>query len=153
MVDSNAIHGPEDGRSSARKGADFERLVREHFAKNGDEPVVLTREFPVSLGFTEKKDRAFDLGIENPPLIIECKAHSWTRNENVPMGKLQAWNEAMLYFSLAPKRYRKALCVAYSFSEKRGETLAEYYVRTFRHLVPPDVTIIEIDGMTSKRLI
>ncbi len=26
--------------------------------------------------------------------------------------------------------------VLYDYSEKRGETLAQYYIRTYRHLIP-----------------
>jgi hypothetical protein len=55
------------------------------------------------------------------------------------------WNEAMYYFALAPEDYRKILFVLRDYSEKRGETLAEYYIRTYDHLVPDQVEFWEYD--------
>jgi hypothetical protein len=51
----------------------------------------------------------------------------------------------MYYFHLAPPRFRKVLFVLRDFSENRGETLAAYYARNYRHLVPSDVEILEYD--------
>ena len=59
--------------------------------------------------------------------------------------KLTVWNEAMYYFLVAPEGYRKILLVLRDVSEKRRETLADYYVRTYGHLVPEDVEIWEVD--------
>ena len=47
----------------------------------------------------------------------------------------------MLYFSLAPSDSRKILFVLRDWSEKRGESLAQYYVRTHSHLIPDDVDL------------
>ena len=152
MVESNGIHRPVDASSSPAKGVAFELLVKKHFADKGDDAVQLDRPFGVLVGFSEKKEREFDLGTEHPPILIECKAHSWTRTGKVPMGKLQAWNEAMLYFSRAPNKYRKILCVGRAYNDERNETLGEYYVKTFRHLIPPDVSVMEFDGPSAKVL-
>ncbi len=62
---------------------------------------------------------------------------------------MTVWNEAMFFFHLAPKRFRKVLFVLRHFSEKRNETLAEYYVRTHSHLIPCGVEIWEYDTLTS----
>ena len=58
----------------------------------------------------------------------------------------------MYYFYLAPRDYRKVLFVQRAFNQKRGETLAEYYVRTFKHLIPNDVEILEYDGTSAKMM-
>jgi hypothetical protein len=55
------------------------------------------------------------------------------------------WNEAMYYFLVAPTGYRKILFVLRDYSEKRRETLAEYYIRTYSHLIPDDVELWEYD--------
>ncbi len=68
-------------------------------------------------------------------MIIECKSHKWTSGNNVPSAKMTVWNEAMLYFSLAPESTRKILFVLRDYS-KRNETLAEYYKRLNEHLIP-----------------
>jgi hypothetical protein len=51
----------------------------------------------------------------------------------------------MYYFTVAPKGYRKILFVLRDYSEERGETLAEYYIRRYSHLIPNDVEICEYD--------
>lgn len=49
---------------------------------------------------------------------------------------MTVWNEAMYYFLLAPIEYRKILFVLKDYSPKRKGTLAEYFVRTNKHLIP-----------------
>ena len=51
----------------------------------------------------------------------------------------------MYYFLVAPPGFRKILFVLRDMSEWRQETLAEYYIRTYRHLIPEDVEIWEFD--------
>ena len=87
-------------------------------------------------------------------MIVECKSHRWTSGDNVPSAKLTVWNKAMYYFYLAPNGYRKIFFILRDFSIKRNETLGEYYVRTYKHLIPEDVEIMEYDsiGMTVKTL-
>ena len=52
----------------------------------------------------------------------------------------------MHYFHLAPPRFRKVMFVLRDLSKKRDETLASYYFRSYRHLMPKDVGILEYDG-------
>ena len=52
----------------------------------------------------------------------------------------------MLYFLLAPKGFRKILFVLRDYSQRRRETLGQYYVRTHGHLIPDDVEILEYDA-------
>ena len=70
------------------------------------------------------------------PVLVECKSHTWTQSGKVPSAKMTVWNEAMYLFLLAPKRFRKVLFVLRDFNEGRGESLAEYYVRNYSHLIP-----------------
>lgn len=62
---------------------------------------------------------------------------------------MTVWNEVMLYFLASPSTYRKILCVLNHRSERRGETLAAYYVRIYTHLIPEGVEIWEFDEQTS----
>ncbi len=122
--------------------AEFERLSLEFFNRN--ENLQLIMPFPISVGFgTRQKIHKFDLGSENPQTIIECKSHTWTKGGNTPSAKLSVWNEAMLYFTVAPLTYRKILVVKRSVLD--GQSLADYYVRSFGHLIPPGVEIWEFD--------
>lgn len=54
---------------------------------------------------------------------------------------------------MAPENYRKILFVLRDYSEKKGETLAEYYIRTHDHLIPDDVEIWEYDEDTGEAII
>ena len=58
---------------------------------------------------------------------------------------MTVWNEAMYYFTIAPSGYRKVFFVLRDYSQKRQETVAEYYMRTYAHLIPKVVEIWEYD--------
>lgn len=129
-----------------RTGAEFELLVQAFFASQGLS-LVPKLEIPVGIGATKKVHR-FDLGSETPPVLVECKCHVWTETGNAPSAKLTVWNEAMLYFACAPEKYRKIMVVQRSL---RGvESLAEHYLKRYRHLVPSQVELWEFDPATKQ---
>ena len=126
-----------------RTGSDFEVSVQAFFALRG---VILHRDFLQPVGMrAEKHQHSFDLGSTNPPLLIECKCHTWTSGGNSPSAKLAVWNEAMFYFAAAPAQFQKILLVKRSL--KGNLSLADHYVTRFGHLVPSRVTIIEYDNL------
>ena len=55
----------------------------------------------------------------------------------------------MYLFLLAPMRFQKVLFVLRDFNEGRSESLAEYYVRNYSHLIPDNVEIWEYDAFDS----
>ena len=63
---------------------------------------------------------------------------------------MTVWNEAMYYFQLAPKDFRKILFVLQHYNPKKKETLVEYYSRTYAHLIPSGVEIWEYDEETKR---
>jgi hypothetical protein len=85
----------------------------------------------------------FDLGSENPPVLVECKSHTWTQGGNMPSAKMTVWNEAMYYFHVAPAIYRKIFFVLKH--SRREQSLASYYLKTHGHLVPEGVELWEFD--------
>ncbi|MDO6453946.1 hypothetical protein Q4490_10260 [Neptunomonas phycophila] len=134
--------------SNAQAGKDFELAAQAFFQSQGLE---LDRDVNIMVGIeSQTKNHAFDLGCLSQKVLVECKSHKWTSGGNVPSAKLTVWNEAMYYFVAAPKGYRKIMFVLRDHSQKRGETLAEYYLRTYSHLVPSDVEFWEYDESTSK---
>ena len=133
--------------SNADVGNHFETEAQKWFLSEG---VQLQRDYRVEIGHDEKKERKFDLGSSNPPILVECKSHTWTAGKNIPSAKLTVWNESMYYFLLAPKGFRKVLFVLRDYSGNRRESLAEYYVRTYGHLIPNDVEILEFDPPNMK---
>jgi hypothetical protein len=95
--------------SNSQVGADFEQVALKFFAGRG---IQLTRNFALEIGLSRKKKKhCFDLGSANPKVIVECKSHRWTAGANVPSAKMTVWNEAMYYFHLAPRAFRKILFV------------------------------------------
>ncbi len=134
-------------KSNSHVGRDFEMAAKDFFSKEGI-PLNLNVKLPVGVGEI-KKDHAFDLGCLDQKVLIECKSHKWTEpNDNVPSAKLTVWNEAMYYFLVSPTEYRKVMFVLRDYSEKRKETLAEYYIRTYSHLIPECVELWEYDEST-----
>ena len=126
------------------KGAAFAKHVHDYLKSKG---LNLKPEYRVDIGVnnTQRKAHRFDLGNESQ--LVECKAYNWTKNENIPVAKLTTVNEAMLHFLAAPKLLQKNLFMLATKrrSGRNTETLAEYYVRIFGHLIPDDVKVYEFD--------
>ena len=135
-------------KSNAHVGREFELAAQKFFSGIG---IDLTNNLKVPVGVgNKKKEHAFDLGSKKQKIIVECKSHRWTSGDNVPSAKMTVWNEAMYYFSVAPKGYRKIMFVLKDMSKKRKQTIAEYYLHTYNHLVPNDVEFWEYDEATKK---
>ena len=94
--------------SNTHAGREFEEAARLFFARAG---IPLQRSFSAPVGFEVKKSHKFDLGSENPPILVECKSYTWTSGGNSPSAKIRGMNEVMLLFSVAPDHYRKILFV------------------------------------------
>lgn len=107
--------------SNAHVGADFEKAALIFFEKRGDD---LSRNFSLDIGLSvKKKKHCFDLGSASPKIIIECKSHRWTAGSKVPSAKMTTWNEAMLYFHLAPKDFRKVFFTLHDKRQRPGKRL------------------------------
>ena len=128
-------------------GNEFEELAQKFFRENHCLDLVIRLDLAVGLG-TKKKIHRFDLGSQLPPVIVECKCHGWTEGGNTPSAKLSVWNEAMLYFLAAPKKFRKIFVVKRSV--KNDLSLAAYYLKQYGHLVPKGVEIWELDPLSGE---
>ena len=134
-------------KSNAHVGKEFELSAQRFFQSTG---LNLELNVKIDVGISNiKKPHAFDLGSKSKNVLVECKSHKWTSGSNVPSAKLTVWNEAMYYFITAPEHYRKIMFVLRDYSDKRKETLAEYYIRTYKHLIPSSVEIWEYDESTN----
>jgi len=140
----------EGSISNAHVGREFEKTAQIFFTSKG---LILQENLtlPVGIG-TEKKNHSFDLGNKEQRIIVECKSHKWTKGDNVPSAKLTVWNEAMYYFLSSPQGYRKIFFILKDFSNKRKETLAGYYLRTYSHLIPDGVEFWEYDPEKNEAL-
>jgi hypothetical protein len=132
-----------NSKSNAHVGREFEDLAYKYFQALG---YNVQKSVSVPCGIEEiRKNHVFDLGCvhEGEHLIVECKSHKWTSGGNVPSAKMTVWNEAMYYFLAAPEGYRKICFVLKDYCERRRMTLAEYYKKTYPHLIPGNVEIWE----------
>lgn len=132
----------EGSISNAHVGRDFEARARAILAAHGI-PLNTNHKVPCGLG-NDKKLHTFDLGSEDPPVIVECKSQTWTKGDVVPSAKMKNWAEAMFYFHMAPPRYRKIFFVEQSLRVRTGESLLTYFRRTQSHMIPPEVEFWEL---------
>lgn len=136
--------------SNAHVGREFEIRAGVVLAEHG---LQLDSNHKVALGIAlPKKEHAFDLGSEDPKVIVECKAHTWTEGNKVPSAKMKNWAEAMFYFYMAPNYYRKIFFVERSERKTTGETLLSYFRRTHSHIIPSDIEFWELDNATGRIL-
>ena len=125
---------------------DFAKPILEKELKTELEP-----EQKIDIG-NPMKEHAFDLANQDRSVVIECKNYTWTKADNVPSAKISTLNEAVLYFSFLDYNVQKILCLMESKCPERKETLAEYYVNNYGHLLR-DVIVYEIGEYGSlKRL-
>ena len=126
--------------SNAHVGREFEEAAQLFFAKTG---ISLEGGFVAPVGYKVKKSHKFDLGSEDPPILVECKSYTWTSGGNSPSAKIRALNEVMLLFSVAPDHYRKILFLLKHL--RRNVSVATHYIKTQGHLIGPSVEIWEFD--------
>lgn len=132
----------EGAISNAHVGRDFETRAQAVLAAHG---IVLERDHKVPCGLgNNKKMHTFDLGSDQPPVIVECKSQTWTAGDKVPSAKMKNWAEAMFYFHMAPPHYRKIFFVEQSLRIRTGESLLKYFRRTQSHMIPHDVEFWEL---------
>jgi len=103
---------------------------------------------PIAVKGRTSKLRKFDLGSHQQKILVECKNHNWTAGGNIPSAKMSVWNEAMYYFHAAPPDYKKLLFVPLRRRPRTGQSLAEYYIATYKHLIPRGVEIWEYDEVS-----
>ena len=124
-----------------KNGALFQASVRDWFQEHYKKPFELEKKLPIG---SPSKDHKFDIVDSANTIAIECKRYTWTETGNVPSAKMGFTNEAAFYLSFLSDSFDKYIVMLYSFHEKRQETLAEYYYRTYRHLLG-NIKIAEYD--------
>jgi hypothetical protein len=116
-----------------------------------DEGYNLDFNVKVNIGLDHKKNKNYDLGSKDNKILIECKAHTWTRPDfRNPSAKLITWVSEMYKFQLCPEGFRKIFVVQYDYSPKHNETLMQYFIRLNKHLIPDDVEMMEYNTKMGK---
>ena len=122
----------------------FRAMVFDYFEHKG---IGLKRGLTLNIGAASfKRPHVFDFGSETHRLIIECKSNSWAKDGTVPRSKLMTYNAIMYYFLLAPVDFRKLLALRRVV--RTGQTLGQYYVLHYRHLIPYGVELWEFEQDT-----
>ena len=133
--------------SNTQVGRDFELRAQRILAAQG---IILNLNHKVLCGLPgrQQKSHSFDLGSDDPRVIVECKSQTWTSGGNIPSAKMKNWAEAMYYFHMAPPDYRKIFFVERSVRPKYEESLLTYFRRTQDHMIPHDVEFWELERDT-----
>ena len=137
--------------SNSHVGRAFELRAQQALLREGV-AVEMNHKVPCGLG-NVRKNHAFDLGSDNPKIIVECKSQTWTVSGNIPSAKMKNWAEAMFYFHMAPVDYRKIFLVERSLRTGKVESLLAYFRRTQAHMIPPSVEFWELARETDELII
>lgn len=129
-----------------RNGALFQKQVMEWFIRHRGQEFKLETKIPIG---NPAKDHKFDIVNTKERIVIECKRYTWTATGNVPSAKMGFTNEAAFYLSFLPDSYKKYIVMMRAYHEKRNESLAEYYFRTYRHLLGK-VIVAEYDPVSDE---
>ena len=136
MPSSNRLN-PERGRAFQKRASE---VLSQHFG------VDFRSDYPIAIG-TPPKEHKFDLVSIEQRYVGECKNYSWTESGNVPSAKMGFVNEAVFYLLHLPRGVHRFVVMRRDTRPKHSETLAEYYYRTYNHLLD-DVFVIELDVET-----
>jgi hypothetical protein len=138
-----------ENKTNTEVGKEFENTALKFFKSQN---LILKKYIKLDIGIENiYKQHKFDLGCTQQKIIVECKSHKWTSAGNIPSAKMATWNEAMYYFFMSPNDFRKIMFVLYDYNKKKKETLVEYYLRTYKHLIPKNVEFWECkDGLAYK---
>ena len=97
---------------------------------------------------TPGKNHKFDLAEATGNVAVECKCYTWTETGNVPSAKIRSINEAAFFLSFLPDTMEKIIVMAKATPQKHKETLAEYYHRSYGHLLGT-IRVMEYDVSTN----
>ena len=124
-----------------KNGATFQREVLSWFENNYGKSFELEKKLLIG---NPPKEHKFDIVDEKSTVAIECKRYTWTRTGNVPSAKMGAANEAAFYLRLLPLSYTKFIVMMRTYCSRHQESLAEYYFRTYKHLLG-NIIVAEYD--------
>ncbi len=137
---------PVENRLNPARGRAFHELSADVLSHHFN--VTFQLDVPIPIGHPAKSHR-FDLVSSDQRYVGECKNYTWTETGNTPSAKMAFLNEAVLYLSLLPFAAERMLVMPRSTHDKKIEKLAEYYFRTYRHLLN-GIFIVEVDVLTGE---
>ena len=130
------------------RGKEFQEAVCEWFASKPEYKGSFEMEVGLPIGSPEK-NHFFDIVNKESKIVIECKRYTWTETGNVPSAKIRTLNEAVFFMSLLKGFYTKYIVMFKANHPKKKESLAEYYFKTYHHLLG-DIILAEYDVINDK---
>ena len=130
------------------RGKKFQEAVCEWFASKPEYKGSFEMEVGLPIGSPEK-NHFFDIVNKESKIVIECKRYTWTETGNVPSAKIRTLNEAVFFMSLLKGSYTKYIVMLKANHPKKKESLAEYYFKTYHHLLG-DIILAEYDVINYK---
>ena len=124
-----------------RRGREFQATVAAALEKHWGVPFDMEVAYPIG---NPAKAHRFDLVSTNRKYVGETKSYTWTETGNMPSAKVTCINEAVFYLSHLPSDLTRFVAMLRDVRPRTGEPLADYYYRTYRHLLN-GVLILEID--------
>jgi hypothetical protein len=123
---------PRENRHNAAAGRAFQEeaadVLGRHFG------VTFELEVPLPIG-TPSKPHKFDLVSACGRFVGECKKYSWPASTTTGSAKMAPVNEAVLYLQHVSPQCVRFIVLEHAAHPRTGETLAESYWRTNRHLL------------------
>lgn len=137
MNNNGSVHA----NSNAAKGKIFERAAGPLLEKKFGVQLESCVAIPIG---NPKRLHKFDLASADQKIVIECKALKWTSGGLVPSAKLDNVNTAVFYLSFLPATTIRYVVMEKQLRVGKQESLAEYYHRTYNHLLD-GVKVLELD--------
>ena len=129
-----------------RVGKEFQLAVRQWFEKEYAETFHIEQKILIG---KPAKLHSFDIASADESVVVECKCYTWTEAGNVPSAKMGFTNEAAFYLSFLSDETERIIVMLRAEHPKRNETLAEYYFRTYRHLLG-NIKVFEFDNRANE---
>lgn len=129
---------------NTRRGREFQELAASVLGQYWG--VTFDLEIPFAIGDPPKQHK-FDMVSTDREFVGEAKNFTWTVSGKTPSAKMAFVNQAVFYLSHLPRSITRFVVMPRDIRQKTEEALADYYYRTYRHLLN-GVLIIEIDPAT-----
>lgn len=134
----------KQNRDNPRRGREFQELSASVLGEHWGATFDLDVPFPIG---SPPKQHRFSLVSTDRRYVGEAKNFSWTASGNMPSAKMAFVNQAVFYLSYLPRDLIRFVVMRRDVRPKSGESLADYYYRTYRHLLS-GVAIVEVDAAT-----
>jgi len=135
--------------ANTKKGRDFQLRVQQALERTLG--IEFDLEVKIAIG-DPPKARPFDLASRSGAIVAECKAYAWTQGGNVPSAKITTLREAANYLLQLPVSTTTLIVMDRHCHPRRGEALADYFVRLNSHLLGR-VSLLELSSDDTLRLV